>query len=403
VTNASPRDLARWQIAHDRARCASAPWLIAQKAARMRDSPLAFLRGAAPLHYELLARDPWLREGPAGDGWIVGDLHVENFGAYRATPAGARADAVVFDLNDFDEAAPAPWRFELARGVASVLLGARGRGLTGVAAIELAGVFLDAWRAQAFDGGAPVSGSEAVARLVARVEKRTRAQLLDDRTEVARGGRRFVRGPRYRDLDAHAARGLAEAFARYAAALGGRDTPARDALTVEDVAFRVAGTGSLGALRVAVLTRGKGGPDGHWVFDMKEQAEPALAALAGPCAVHGARRVVAAMEACLAARPLQVGVTDFDGRSLLVRRLAPQEDKLDLARVEPAHLHGLARHLGALTGRAHRRGATSLAAAWSRADLDAVLDRAVAVASAFEGAWLAWCLALRSEGEPATT
>ena len=40
---------------------------------------------------------------------------------------------------------------------------------------------------------------------------------------------------------------------------------------------------------------------------------------------------------------------------------------------------------------------------FTHASIHAVLDRAVAVASAFEGAWLAWCLALRSEGEPATT
>ncbi len=368
----------------------------------MRESPLAFLRGAAPLHYELLTRDPWLREGPAGEGWIVGDLHLENFGAYRATPAGEGDDVVVFDLNDFDEAVVAPWRFELLRVVASVLLAARGRGVKGDGALELADDFLVAWRAQVFDASAAVVACDAVERLVARVEKRTRAQLLDDRTEVLRGRRRFVRGARYRDLGAAQVRGLGDAFARYAASLDEDERPTRDALTVDDVAFRVAGTGSLGALRVAVLTRGKGGPDGHWVFDMKAQGEPAAAALVGRSDVRGARRVVAAMEACLAARPLKLGVTDFEGASLLVRRLAPQEDKLDLARVEGAQLPDLVRHLGALAGRAHRRGGSLQGPPWSRTDLDAVLDRAVAVAGACEGAWLAWCLALRREGSPAT-
>ena len=162
MTSLRPDDLARWQLDRDRARCAERPWLLAQKLSRVSESPFAYLRGAAALYYELLARDPSLRDGPEGEGWIVGDLHVENFGAYRAGRFDGSTDAVVFGLNDFDEAAVAPWRFDLVRVVASLLLAGRERGLSGDTVVQLAEAFLDAWCAQVFDAAPVALTSEAV-------------------------------------------------------------------------------------------------------------------------------------------------------------------------------------------------------------------------------------------------
>src|SRR5258707_14342705 len=76
---------------------------------RMASSPFAFLRGSAPLFYEILKRVPQLAKGPDGVGWIVGDLHLENFGAFRAEQR-ATSSEVIFNLNDLDEAGVWPWR-----------------------------------------------------------------------------------------------------------------------------------------------------------------------------------------------------------------------------------------------------------------------------------------------------
>ena len=100
-----PLDLARLQLDHDRQQTARRPWLLDRKHTRLSASPFAFLRGAAPLVYVLLTQWPELAEGPAGEGLLVGDLHLENFGAFRfggdvsGTPA-----RVVFDVNDLDQA-----------------------------------------------------------------------------------------------------------------------------------------------------------------------------------------------------------------------------------------------------------------------------------------------------------
>src|SRR5215475_4819576 len=113
------------------------PHLLNRKIQRMRASGLGFLRGSAPLFYEILRARPELAAGPSGQGWLAGDLRVENFGAYRPEPLGA-IDRVVFDINDFDDAFRGPWRLDVLRLATSFILLARGRGLGGADALALA-------------------------------------------------------------------------------------------------------------------------------------------------------------------------------------------------------------------------------------------------------------------------
>ena len=89
------------------------PELVPMRAERMSASVFAFYRGAAAVMAADLARD-------ASTGISVascGDAHVANFGFY-ASPQRS----LVFDLNDFDEAAWAPWEWDLKRLVTSVVL-----------------------------------------------------------------------------------------------------------------------------------------------------------------------------------------------------------------------------------------------------------------------------------------
>jgi uncharacterized protein (DUF2252 family) len=165
-----------------------------------------------------------------------------------------------------------------------------------------------------------------------------------------------------------------------------------EALTVIDAAFRVAGTGSLGCLRVALLVRGKGETDGAWVFDMKEEGTPSSERLVRPPRLEPAERVCMALRACLARPPRMTGTTKLRGRSMFVRRLSPQEDKLDLGHLRTIDLEPLARHLGALLGVAHRRRATKVPSKpWSEKDRGRLLARAIALAGMHEAMYLAYC------------
>ena len=386
--------LADRQLEGDTQRTRRLRGLYEHKLERMRQSPLAFLRGAAPLFYELIEQDRTLGEGPGGDGWIVGDLHVENFGAYRPSERdgkhSAKKDDVTFDVNDFDDCAVGPRRLDVLRLTTSLLLAAPLLGFRGVPALELADSLVDTYAEHAKAARPLPKEPGTVTALLRQVAMRTKQRLLDDRTQVTKGERHFLRGPRYRDLPADVARAVPEAFASYLRSLA--SDPKAEELTIVDSAFRIAGTGSLGKLRVAILTRGKGGLNGHWIFDMKEQGEPACARLLHLPKMNGAERVAAGLRMCLAKPPPLLGTTRLSGLPMVVRRLAPQEDKLSLAHLPAPELLAVVRYLGAVLGRVHRRGASARRApAWNRADRAHVVANAVRMAGLHEGIFLALC------------
>jgi uncharacterized protein (DUF2252 family) len=399
VLDLSPASLAEHQLTGDRQRTKRFDGIFERKIERMRVSPLAFLRGSAPLFYEILAARPDLARGPAGVGWIAGDLHLENFGAYRADEHSFEkghksGERVVFDLNDFDEAIVAPWRYDVLRLVTSVILGGRAAGEDGVGAIALATSMVNAYVATACEGARAAAVPRAVLALVEQVRSRTRLQLLDARTVSVHGRRVFRRGPRYRDLAPAIVKGATKAFAEYIEALPEDARPLPKQAEIVDLALRIAGTGSLGCLRIAILVTGKGGADGGWIFDMKEEDAPALAGLAraqrktmGP-----ADRVITGMTACLEHPPQMAAATRLRTTSMLVRRLAPQEDKLAFQRLPPAELPAIAAYLGSCAGAAHARGATQpTKKPWTPDERARVIESAIELAGLHEAVYLAYC------------
>lgn len=370
---------ARRFLDEERARSASAlvygRELHRLKMARMGASSFAFLRGSARLFYDIVARNPSLLGTTDDVGWIVGDLHVENFGAFR-TGSG---DDVVFDVNDFDDAARGPRRLDLLRVTTSLLLAAPLFGFRGRAALDLTESLLRGYA----DGSAPRKRPPApIARLLDRVRGRSRAELLARRTELHRGKRRFVRGERYFDLPARLQKLVPATFDEYLRSA--RLDPKHDEHEIVDVAFRIAGTGSLGALRIAVLTRGKGGRDGNWLFDLKEERRSACALALDPAK---RRHVVEAIDACLQRPPIALGRSRIDGIALIGRRLAPQEDKLALATVKPDELPSIVPYLGGTVSKLHAR--SGKVARLSGRSIGRILDDAVVLAGVHESAHLA--------------
>ncbi len=386
MRESQPFSLAKRQLEIDRARLREFPFLLAHKWARMAVSPLALLRGSAPLYYELIATDPLLKDGPSGHGWIVGDAHIENFGAYRVESPGA-ASTATFDVNDFDEATLGMWHTDVLRLATSAILGARSFGITSEEAIGLAKNLLDAWSRAAFDGARLKEPPPSVARLMRQVQARTRLQFLTDRTERMSKSRRFVRGERYRNLTKEIVKSVNHVLTDYQQGLPKSERPDDAQLELLDAALRIAGTGSLGVLRIAALTRGKGGHGGSWIIDIKEQRNPSAPGDAPKLAP--ADRVISAINACLVRPPRLVGSAKLRDRSMLVRRLAPQEDKLSFRKIERIELPALAMHLGRLLGRVHARGRKGKAARWSESDHREILERAIYLAGVHESMYLA--------------
>jgi uncharacterized protein (DUF2252 family) len=382
--------LAARQMDLDREATWRFPVLLERKKQRLAPSPFTFLRGSAPLFYEILRDHPDLAAGPAGDGWIVGDMHLENVGAYRGD-----ADQVVFDLNDFDDATIGPLRYDVLRFSTSVLLASREFEATGAQAISLVEHAVAAYL-KARGGGEAPPVPATVAALVERVRSRNNKALLDARAPADHGKRRLVRGERYFDLPPDVEARVPNLLSAYVAALGDRAPGKAAKWKIEDQAFRVAGNGSLGVLRVAVLVRD---PDGdERLVELKQCHDPSTSALFQPPPghwTHPAERSAGAARALCAAPPRYLAPIEVDSLSLVGRRLFPQEDKLDLSELRAgAQLEEIVAYIGHVVGRGHARGVAALGGAapppWTAAEVDAVVDHAVVLAGLLEGVYLAW-------------
>jgi uncharacterized protein (DUF2252 family) len=390
MTELDPFALAARQMEIDRDATKGFPWLSARKKERLSPGPFAFLRGSAPLFYEILAARPELATGPEGDGWIVGDMHLENVGAYRCD-----TDHVIFGLNDFDDSTIGPLRYDVLRFSTSVLLAGRAFQATGAQAIALVEHAVAAYL-KARGGAAMPDPPPPVAKLVERVGTRSNKELLDDRAPVVHGHRRFERGDRYHDLGPDLEARVPALLAAYVAALGDRAPAKAAAWSVEDAAFRVAGNGSLGVLRVALLVRD--GEGDERLLELKESRDPSPAAIVTPPAGRwsfSAERSVAAARALCKAPPRLLAAVRAGDASFVGRRLFPQEDKLAVEEMHVgAKLDELVAFIGHVLGAAHARGVASLGAPapapWTRAEVAAVIDHAVALAGLLEGVYLAW-------------
>jgi uncharacterized protein (DUF2252 family) len=399
----SPFALARHQLALDEVQTRRWPVLLPVKRAKVLTSPFALLRGSARFFHELIVARGDTARLPTTVGWIVGDMHLENVGAYRN-----HADDVVFDLNDFDEAAVGPWALDTVRLATSALLAGRAWQATGPQCIRLCWLILEEHRRAAFVRKgqlepAPPPEPKIITQLLGRARKRSKTELLDARAPVLKGSthRRFQRGDRYLDLPPEVEAAAPALMGQLVTALAGHDKwGTSDRWKVVDACQRVAGNGSLGCLRVAMVVESTS--EQERLVEFKEMSpssvslayspDPATAlpgALASP-----AVRVAAAGAAMLANPPrfwvpLPGALPDMD---LLARQLFPQEDKLKLEKLGPGEeLDGLARTVGFQLGAAHRRGIGAAEhPAWTDRELAAIVDVAIELAGIHEAAYLAY-------------
>jgi uncharacterized protein (DUF2252 family) len=319
------RDLAALMARYDRGRD---PKLLKRKYKLMRDSPLAFLRGTAPLFYADLPRHPILRSAPAA--WSTGDLHLENFGTYKGDNR-----QVYFDAADFDEAALAPCTWDLLRCAMSILVGAKMLRIKRPGRIELCRRLLDAYADALASGKARWVERETcngmIHELIDAVRKRHRRDFLDERT-VRKGRRRklLIDGTRalpIAKVDRKRIRRFMKKFSK------GQEN--RKFFKPIDVARRIAGVGSLGVERYVVLVQGYGSPDSNHLIDVKHAPAPAIRqalSLKQPRWRSEAERVVAVQRRVQAIAPAFLHAVRIDGRAFVVKELQPTSDKIYLAR-----------------------------------------------------------------------
>lgn len=240
--------------------------LIGLRNERMSANAFAFYRGTAALMAADLADDPHT-------GLLVaacGDAHVSNFGFYAS-----RTRSLMFDLNDFDESAWAPWEWDLKRLVASVVIGARHSGRSDeVTARATAGAvmsyrhvlneamalsptqrFFTHFDAEAGMGRLKGDSKRVLNAAIRSAQKRTGERAVRRLTTKDADGRmRFIeRPPTMTRMDPEAAHDVHVYVERW------HETAAQDVrllvqhYDVADVARRVVGVGSVGTRCSLVL------------------------------------------------------------------------------------------------------------------------------------------------------
>ena len=319
----------------------------------LRADPFAFYRGTSRLFYRNLPRNAVLAAAPAL--LVCGDLHLENFGAYRGDNRLA-----YFDLNDFDEAALAPFTLDLLRFVSSIHVAASYLRLSTRQAEGLGSLFLDRYRQWILDGKArwlERSTAEGMVRnLLGGVIKRTRRQLLKARTVHAGARRRLRLNDRALPIAKEERRRLTSTIERFGAARG---EPRFYRLL--DVARRVAGKGSLGLERYVLLVEGKGSPRGNYLLDLKRAVPSALTLLSARRRRRWdseAQRVVTTQRIAQAISPALLHAVTIGEKSYVLKELQPTTDRLDLARWDGRieRLELAVESMAAATAWAHLRG-----------------------------------------------
>jgi len=336
------------------------PSLVRLKFRRMATDAFAFFRGTDHLFATYW---PYLHPPDVGPAILIcGDLHLENFGAYRSNDG-----TFLYDINDFDEALVAPCALDLVRCTTSILLAAQLWKFTPVQALRTVLTYLGRYRSavkRSVKTGHVGEVGLGSARgpiwdLLERPTRGNKAEFLTRLTDAnGSGHRRFKRKPgRFRNIGHDRRESIEKAVNRY-----GKDRAGSGAFDVVDVVFRIAGIGSLGVPRYAVLVRVGEGPDQYRLLDLKGMQRPALLSCAEEAQPSDGgsdvRRVVEAQRR-LQAKPaagldvLTVGDTEYR-----LRELIPEENRtsLDELRKDPRRLRRAVAIAGRLTGWAHVRG-----------------------------------------------
>jgi uncharacterized protein (DUF2252 family) len=346
--------------------------LVPLRIGRMAASPFAFLRGAAAVMAWDLSHTPI-----SGIQTIIdGDAHVNNFGLY-----GTPQRDIILDLNDFDEALPGPWEWDLKRLVASVNVAARENGFNkrerrravmecvsgyrlNLERLQPMGI-MDVWSIFAYADRepkvirVPKKSWVLIQKTVEKARTATNATLLP---KVARrqadGLWRFIEDrPIFTRVSKDTSNKVIASLNKYVETVPQVHRHMLRRYSVADVAHRVVGVGSVGTRAYLVLLFGNGDQD-PLLLQVKEAGVPAHAPYLPAMAVkslHQGQRVVGTQRMLQASGDSLLGYTSIDGRDYFVRQMKNMKASMPLEWLTGEPFYFWVFTCGALLARAHAR------------------------------------------------
>ena len=322
----------------------------------MARSAHAYVRGNTLKFYEWLESSTG-KSAPQGPAvWICGDCHLGNLG-----PVADARGRVQIAIRDLDQTVVGNPAHDLIRLGLSLATAIRGSDLPGVTTALMLEQMVEGYEGELTRRGRNERSRtppKSVRRVLRKAFKRRWHHLAEERIDDVRP--EIPQGRRFWPLSRREKKEIHEIFAtpevrHLVTCLQHRDE--HDKVEVIDSAYWIKGCSSLGRLRFAVLLRVGKKKHKHGQFclvDIKEAVQPAAPRASGASmprdnaerVVEGARR----LSPYLGQRMLP---WRFQGRSIVLRELLPQDLKLEMNQLTRDEAISSARFLASVVGRAH--------------------------------------------------
>jgi uncharacterized protein (DUF2252 family) len=318
----------------------------------MQQSAFRFYRGSCHLFYDRLAALGLPKDHT--QAWICGDLHLENFGSFKGDNG-----LVYFDLNDFDEAALAPLSMEVLRFATAILIAADLFKYSNKQAKELTLAALKLYSDTMIQSKSLMIERESATGLIKdfldQVSQRKREALIKSVTKVSGKKHRFTIDNLHRfKMDKEPHEHLMSWLDKELSDIG-----KLKGMDVQDCIRRVAGTGSIGVDRYAILVGNKKGKS--YMLDMKEAKPSSLSkhlSIKQPHWGNEAGRVTTVQKRLQYCSPALLRPVYYNKKWYVLKALQPIQDKVDLAAAQGKldKLEEIINPMARLAAYAHLRG-----------------------------------------------
>ncbi|MGH3478325.1 MAG: DUF2252 domain-containing protein [Nocardioidaceae bacterium] len=346
---------------------AADPAAFRVKFRKMAADPYAFFRGSDCLFFADVARldDPWADER-TGRIWIQGDLHAQNFGTYMDGTG-----ALIFDVNDFDEAYLGHFTWDLQRFAASLAMLCWAKALPDddIEAFvrQATASYLDqvhdfVGRDDDFEFSLRLDSTHGVVHEVLQQARlRSRDILLTHTTELDRYERKFRDSSGVRRLDDAERDEVMAAYEDYLGTIPQEKRMGDRAYAVKDVVARSGfGIGSAGLPAYSILIEGPNQAlENDVVLSMKQGNVAAPSRVVDDESIksffqhHGERTALSQRALQAHADPL-LGYTTLRDVGYVVSEVSPYETSLDWSELtEPRDIGDVVDYLGRAVAKVH--------------------------------------------------
>jgi uncharacterized protein (DUF2252 family) len=301
------------------------PEMVQLKYEAMTENAFRFFRGTCHLFYDNLSKVSNFPASPLT--WICGDLHLENFGRYKADNK-----LVYFDLNDFDEAILAPALWEVVRLVTSIFIAFDTLEIDPAQGMSMAALFVKTYAATLGIGKAiridPRTAKGIVCQFLKSADKTKYTRILDKRTETKK--KKVVlslEDERHFKIKKQLKNELIEHITEWIKT--SNDSPYN--YKVKDAVFRLAGTGSIGVKRYLLLLKSTNMKERYLIIDMKQSFPSSLApylSIPQPGWDTDAHRILSIQQRMQNMSASLLSTTVFKDEPYVIQELQPVKDTI---------------------------------------------------------------------------